>query len=115
MEIEIVFDGDTSEKTKFIVVNIYDSRISINSLMRIDKLYFLKMFKSQLVNAIDSDPVSKFCFQGCFASDEIPKIQKKKFIILNTDPSEKQGEHWTVLFRENEDFYEFFNSLGQPG
>ena len=39
MEIEIVFDGDTSEKTKFIVINIYDSRISINSLMRIDKNY----------------------------------------------------------------------------
>ena len=39
MEIDIVFDGDTSEKTKFIVVNIYDSRIYINSLMRIDKNY----------------------------------------------------------------------------
>ena len=72
------------------------------------------MFKSQLVNAIDSDPVSKFCFQGCFASNEIPKIQKNKFVILNTHPSEKQGEHWTVLFRENENLYEFFDSLGQP-
>ena len=39
MEIEIVFDGDTNEKTKFIIINIYDSRISINSLMRIDKNY----------------------------------------------------------------------------
>ena len=32
---------------------------------------------------------------------------------MNTDPSEKKGEHWTVLFRENEDLYEFFDSLGQ--
>jgi hypothetical protein len=39
MEIEIVFDGDTTEKTKFIIISIYDSRISINSLMRIDKNY----------------------------------------------------------------------------
>ena len=39
MEIEIVFDGDTDEKTKFIIINIYDSHISIKSLMRIDKNY----------------------------------------------------------------------------
>ena len=71
------------------------------------------MFKTQLISVIESDPISKFSFQGCFASNEIPKIQKNKFIILNTDPSEKQGEHWTVLFRENEDLYEFFDSLGQ--
>ena len=70
------------------------------------------MFKTQLISVIESDPISKFSFQGCFASNEIPKIQKNKFIILNTDPSEKQGEHWTVLFRENEDLYEFFDSLG---
>ena len=37
MEIDVLFDGDTDQKTKFIVLNIYDSRISINSLMRIDK------------------------------------------------------------------------------
>ena len=71
------------------------------------------MFKSQLVNFISIDPISKFDFQGCFASDEIPKMQKNKFIILNTDSSESKGEHWTVLFRENEDSYEFFDSLGQ--
>ena len=39
MEMEIVFDGDTDEKTKFIIVNIYDSKISINNLMRIEKNY----------------------------------------------------------------------------
>ena len=71
------------------------------------------MYKSQLMNIIDGEPISKFSFQGCFASNEIPKIQKNKFIILNTHPSEKQGEHWTVLFRENGDLYEFFDSLGQ--
>ena len=73
------------------------------------------MFKSQLTNIVDSDPISKFSFQGCFASNEIPKIQKNKFIISNTDPSEKNVEHWTVLFWENGDLYKFFYSLGQPG
>ena len=71
------------------------------------------MYKSQLTNITGSDPISKFSFQGCFASNKIPKIQKNKFIILNTHPAEKQGEHWTVLFRENGGLYEFFDSLGQ--
>ena len=39
MEMEIVFDRDTDEKTKFIVINVYDSKISINNLMRINKNY----------------------------------------------------------------------------
>ena len=39
MEIDVLFDGDTDQKTKFIVLNIYDSQISINSMMRIEKNY----------------------------------------------------------------------------
>ena len=39
MEIDILFDRDTDQKTKFMVLNIYDSQISINSLLRIDKNY----------------------------------------------------------------------------
>ena len=39
MEMEIVFDGDTVEKTKFFVLNVYESKISINNLLRINKNY----------------------------------------------------------------------------
>jgi len=39
MEMEIVFDGDTDQKTKFFILNIYDSQLSINSLLRINKNY----------------------------------------------------------------------------
>ena len=72
------------------------------------------MFKSLLINIIEKDPISNFSFQGCFASDEIPNIQKNNFAILNTDSAEKAGEHWTVLYRGNGDLYEFFESFGQP-
>ena len=52
-------------------------------------------------------------FKVVLQAMKFQKYKKNKFIILNTDPSEKNGEHWTVLFRENEDLYEFFDSLGQ--
>ena len=49
---------------------------------------------------------------GCYASDEIPIFQNKSFAIINTDPAHKIGRHWTVLYRGEGDFYEFFDPLG---
>ena len=39
MEIDVLFDGDTDQKTKFVVLNIYESQISINNMMRVEKNY----------------------------------------------------------------------------
>ena len=50
---------------------------------------------------------------GCYASDEIPIFQDKTFAIINTDPSYKSGEHWTVLYKGENNRYEFFDPLGK--
>lgn len=56
-----------------------------------------------------------FCNFGVVcAADEIPtKIGKKpSLFIVNTDPSDKPGKHWTVLYFPLQGPVEFFDSLG---
>lgn len=54
----------------------------------------------------------KVNFQGIFSADNIPsKIEKSKFVIVNTDVSTGPGKHWYALVRLN-NLIECFDSLG---
>jgi hypothetical protein len=59
---------------------------------------------------------SKNCFNGVYACDKIPKnLTQNGALVCNTDPSNKPGRHWIVLFI-GDNYIEFFDSLGNgPG
>lgn len=52
-------------------------------------------------------------FQGVRPADDLPRISRlstSRFYILNTDPSDKPGEHWVAVYIGETP--EFFDSLG---
>ena len=53
-------------------------------------------------------------FKGTFPKDQLPKIKEKTFaIIINTDSSDKPGEHWVAIYSDDE-ITEYFDSFGLP-
>lgn len=52
---------------------------------------------------------------GVFPCNKLPsKIKKPSFIVANTDPSNKPGEHWVAFYFPTKGHAEFFDSFGQP-
>lgn len=58
----------------------------------------------------------KSTFHGVFALDEIPKtpLLRPVAFIVNTDPSTRDGEHWTAIYIHNDNRGEYFDSFGKP-
>ena len=53
----------------------------------------------------------KFRYIGSFPSDYVPTLDNDTFDIINTQPSDKQGEHWIMIANFRDEFY-FADSLG---
>ena len=47
----------------------------------------------QIINRI---PLLKFRYLGSFPSDYVPTLGNDIFAIINTQPSNMQGEHWIM-------------------
>ena len=65
----------------------------------------------QIINRI---PLLKFRYLGSFPSDYVPALDNDTFIIINTPPSNMQGEHWIMIANFRHEFY-FADSLGCKG
>ena len=54
----------------------------------------------------------KFRYLGSFPSDHVPTLDNDNFAIINTQPSNMQGEHWIMIasFRHE---LNFADSLGR--
>jgi hypothetical protein len=55
-------------------------------------------------------------FAGCFPCDAFPPLLdlEKQFQIINTDPRDKQGEHWVLIGRRVGGRLFYFDSLDPP-
>ena len=52
-------------------------------------------------------------FKGAFPCDAIPKINDREYaMIVNTDNSSNEGEHWTAFIINNEHVY-YMDSFGR--
>lgn len=51
-------------------------------------------------------------FKGAYPCDRIPKLNSGESVIVNTDPHNKPGEHWTGLYCDGDDKYLFYDSFG---
>lgn len=56
------------------------------------------------------------CFQGVFASNELPKhiTRWPAAYIVNTDPRSKPGSHWVAIFAPQRSKIEYFDPYGIP-
>ena len=54
-------------------------------------------------------------FQGVFAKDELPKVNKDRqaLYVVNTHPSCFEGEHWIAIYFPPEGLPEFFDSFAR--
>ena len=64
----------------------------------------------QIINRI---PLLKFRYLGSFPSDHVPTLDIDTFAIINTQPSNMQGEHWIMIANFRHELY-FADSLGRP-
>ena len=63
----------------------------------------------QIINRI---PLLKFRYLGSFPSDYVPTLDIDTFAIINTQPSNMQGEHWIMVANSRQKLY-FADSLGR--
>ena len=63
----------------------------------------------QIINRI---PLLKFRYLGSFPSDYVPTLVDDTFAIINTQPSNMQGEHWIMIANSRQKLY-FADSLGR--
>ena len=65
----------------------------------------------QIINRI---PLLKFRYLGSFRSDYVLPLDNDTFAIINTQPRNRQGEHWIMIAKFRHDLY-FADSLGCKG
>ena len=53
----------------------------------------------------------RFRYLGSFLSDYVPTLDNDTFAIINTQPSNMQGEHWIMIANFQHELY-FADSLG---
>ena len=63
---------------------------------------------------INRIPLLKFRYVGSFPSDYVPTLDNDTFAIINTQPSNMQGEHWIMIANFQHELY-FADSLGGKG
>ena len=56
----------------------------------------------QIINRI---PRLKYRYRGSFPSDYVPTLDNDTFAILNTQPSNMQGEHWIMIAKSRQILY----------
>ena len=68
----------------------------------------MEIFLQQILNRI---PLLKYRYRGSFPSDYVPTLDNDTFAIINTQPSNMQGEHW-IMFANSRQVMYFADSLG---
>ena len=55
------------------------------------------------------------CYIGTYSRDMLPnQIKENQFLIVNTDTSDRQGEHWVAIIILSDGKGEYFDSYGLP-
>lgn len=70
---------------------------------------------SRIEELIRRDEKCILAFVGVFACDRLPeRISEPALLVCNTDPHDRPGQHWVVLYVENSSYGEYFDSFGRP-
>ena len=74
------------------------------------------MNTKQLWCALSLNAKTSYFFDGIYSKDTFNDYEikeKSSFIICNTDPSDKPGEHWILFFCNENESVDFYDSLGR--
>ena len=76
---------------------------------------FYELNTIQLWTALSSNQITSPYLGAVCAADQLPKnpIQFPKLFVVNTQTSEKPGEHWISFFLPENKIVEFFDPLGK--
>ena len=74
----------------------------------------MKMDSFALQKRINLIPLLNIWYLGSFPSDYVPTLDNDTFAIINTQPSNMQGEHWIMIANFRHELY-FADSLGRNG
>ena len=86
------------------------SSVAVTSLVLLEKTF--NMDNVSLRQIINLNPLLKYQYRGCFPSDHVPTRDNDTFAIVNTQPSEMQGEHWIMVANSRQKLY-LADSLGR--
>ena len=85
-------------------------RLQLTSLVLMENTSTMdSIFLQQTSNRIS---LLKYRYRGSFPSDYVPTLDNDTFVIINTQPSNMQGEHWIMFANSCQKMY-FADSLGR--
>ena len=85
-------------------------RLQLTRLVLLQKTS--KMDNVSLQQIINRIPLLKYRYRDSFPSDYVPTLDNDTFAIVNTQPSNVQGEHWIMIAKSRQILY-FADSLGR--
>ena len=87
-------------------------RLQLTSLVLLERMRRMDYFALQ--QFLYRIPLLKFRYLGSFLSDYVPTLDNDTFAIINTQPSNMQGEHWIMIanFRHELYFAHFLEGKG---
>ena len=85
-------------------------RLQLTSLELLEKTS--KLDNVSLQEIINRIQLLKYRYRGSFPSDYVPTLDNGPFAIINTQPSNMQGEHWIMIANSSQRLY-FADSLGR--
>ena len=69
----------------------------------------------EIARILKQDRFTKHYFRGVFACDQLPTryVPRPSAFVVNTDPSNKPGQHWVAIYITQNGEGEYFDSYGQ--
>ena len=84
-------------------------RLRLTSFVLLEKTS--EMDKVSLLQIFNRIPLLKYRYRGTFPSDYVPTLDNDTFAVIDTQPSNMQGEHWTMTSNSCQNLY-LADSLG---
>ena len=72
------------------------------------------MNTQQIESLLKRDPQSKKIFKKVCAFDQVEQPTFPSAYVVNSDPSNKPGEHWVAIYFDKKGRGEYFDSYGLP-
>ena len=110
LRLELNFTFPLEHVTEIIVLGKRMSSVAVDNLVLLEKTS--KMVNVSLQRVFNRIPLLKYRYRGSFPSDYVPTLDNDTFAIINTQPSNMQGEHWILIAKSRHKLY-FADSLGR--
>ena len=95
LRLELNFTFPLEHVTELIVLGERMSSVAVDKFGVVGKTS--KMDNVSLQQTINRIPLLKYRYRGSFPSDYVPTLDNDTFAIINTQPSNMQGEHWIMI------------------